>query len=135
MTRKLAWLYAAIFLTVGLLAFVPGASTGMTHEPGAEGHVMLLGIFQINTTHTIIHLVSASLGILGASISTGAARLYFLAVGCAYGGVTLLALMQGGSVLGMTHMNGADNGIHAFLGLSALAIALVLPAMVPEKAQ
>lgn len=132
MIRKLAWLYAAAFLVVGLLAFVPAASTAM--PDGTTDHVMLLGLFQVNLFHNIVHLASAVLGGLAALTSNAASRLYFIAVGLGYGATTALAFVSGGAILGLTHMNMADNVIHLAIGASALAIGLLLPTATPAQA-
>lgn len=134
MMRTMAWVFAAAFLLVGILGFIPGLSTAAGDGAGNEGHVLLLGLFQINMLHNVFHLVSAALAALAALTSTAMSRLYFIVIGVGYTAVTALALATGGSILGMTHMNMADNLAHLALGLAALAIAFILPARLSVQA-
>ena len=57
--RTLAKVFGVVFVLVGILGFVPGITSG--------GH--LLGIFEVDTTHNIIHLISGILAFVAVSCS------------------------------------------------------------------
>jgi len=75
MIRKLAWGYAALFLAVVLLGYIPG----LTDE-----HGMLLGLFHIELKDDVLHLGSALWAAIAAWLSTGAALFYFRLFGLIY---------------------------------------------------
>ena len=55
MAKSLGMLFGLVFLAVGILGFVPGIS-----PPGPDGMPMLLGIFMVNTAHSIVHIDSGA---------------------------------------------------------------------------
>ena len=110
MVQKLAWVFAVVFILIGVLGFVPGITT--------DGY--LLGIFEVDWLHNIIHLAS---GILAAILaSSGYASAYFKIFGLVYLAVTILGFMDGSSVLGLFNVNSADNILHLVIAVVSLAI-------------
>lgn len=112
MVQKLAWVFGIVLLAVGILGFVPGVT--------ANG--MLLGIFEVDGLHNVIHLLSGIVAVLAARGSAAYARLYFKVFGVVYGLVTILGFVQGGSVLGLFMVNMADNVLHLVIAAAALYI-------------
>ena len=110
MIQKLAWVFAAVFIVVGVLGYVPGVTS----------NGMLLGIFTVDSTHNVIHLLSGILAALAAMGSGAYARLYFKVFGVVYALVTILGLTMGGSVLGLIMVNMADNILHLVIAAVAL---------------
>ena len=109
--QKLARVFGYVFVAVGVLGFVPGVTT-------ADGQ--LLGIFQVDTMHNIVHLLTGVLA-LAAAMGTGAyVNLYFKVFGVVYALVTVLGFLSG-SVLGMV-TNGADNVLHLVIAAIALYV-------------
>jgi hypothetical protein len=106
--QKLAKLFAIVFVLVGVLGFVPGITT--------DGH--LLGIFEVNTLHNIIHLATGLVAFWAAN-SVSNSRLFFKVFGIVYLLVTVLGFMQGG-VLGLIDTNMADNLLHLVIAAAAL---------------
>lgn len=109
--QKLARVFGYVFVAVGVLGFVPGVTT-------ADGQ--LLGIFQVDTMHNIVHLLSGVLALVAASGAGTNARLYFQVFGVVYALVTVLGFLSG-SVLGMV-TNGADNVLHLVIAAVALYV-------------
>ena len=109
--QKLARVFGYVFVAVGVLGFVPGVTT-------ADGQ--LLGIFQVDTTQNIVHLLSGVLALVAASGAGTNARLYFQVFGAVYALVTVLGFLSG-SVLGMA-TNGADNVLHLVIAAAALYV-------------
>ena len=110
-TQNLAWVFGVVFLVVGIAGFVPGLTT--------DG--VLLGIFQVDTLHNIIHLLSGAAAVL-AALSGAYARLYFQVFGVVYALVTVVGFWQGSTVLGLIDINMADNALHLVLAAASLWI-------------
>ncbi|HSE57042.1 MAG TPA: DUF4383 domain-containing protein [Candidatus Paceibacterota bacterium] len=107
-TQKLAKLFGWVFLIIGVLGFVPGIT--------GNGH--LLGIFEVDSLHNIIHLLSGVLALwLGKSES--GAKTYFKVFGVVYALVTVLGFLSG-TVLGLISVNLADNVLHLVIAAIAL---------------
>lgn len=107
--QKLAKLFGIVFVLIGVLGFVPGITS--------DGQ--LLGIFEVNTLHNIIHLATGLIA-FWAMASVANARLFFKIFGLVYALVTILGFTMGGDVLGLIHANMADNLLHLVIAAVAL---------------
>jgi hypothetical protein len=112
LARLFALVIGVVFLLVGVLGFLLNPSGGE-----------LLGIFAVNVVHNLIHVVVGVLGI--AAAYTGRSRLFAQGLGVVYLLVGVLGLIPGlapdGMLLGLVHINMADNILHLVVGaLSAL---------------
>ena len=110
--QKLARVFGAVLVAVGVLGFVPGITS--------SGN--LLGIFQVDAIHNIFHLLT---GVLAFVVANGAgtnARLYFQVVGVVYALATVVGFLQGDTVLGIMAVNGAGNVLHLVIAAVALYI-------------
>jgi hypothetical protein len=108
--RTAALVYGVVFLVVGVMGFVPGITT--------QGEY-LLGIFGVNALHNVVHLLFGVLGI--AAALSGWSRSYFQGVGVIYLLLGVLGFIPGLYVghemlLGLVHINLADNLLHLALG-------------------
>ncbi|MEK7461996.1 MAG: DUF4383 domain-containing protein [Patescibacteria group bacterium] len=112
--QKLAKLFGIVFVLIGVLGFVPGVTT--------DGH--LLGIFEVDALHNIIHLATGLIAIW-AACSLAHAKLFFKVFGVVYALVTILGFAMGGDVLGLIHTNGADNILHLLVAIVALYAGFV----------
>ncbi|MEI8062162.1 MAG: DUF4383 domain-containing protein [bacterium] len=108
-TSKFAKLFGGIMLVVGILGFVPGVTSG--------GH--LLGIFEVDTVHNVIHILT---GILGLAFANTSPKGFFKAFGIVYLIVTIVGFVQGNTVLGLIGVNLADNLLHLVISVVALAV-------------
>jgi|ERR1700688_5305587 len=116
MTAKLAaTVIGIVFIAVGILGFVPNPLVSPT------------GMFAVNTEHNLVHLVSGAVLLAGAYTGLGASLALKL-IGIIYGAVAVLGLYVGpGMLLGMVHINAADNWLHVLLALVILAAGFLLP--------
>lgn len=121
MIKKLAVLFGAVFLVVGILGFIPALT-----PTDAEGHRNLLGLFEVDTVHNIVHVLSGAAALIAGLVSGYASRLYFKIFGAVYALVTLVGMVSG-SALGLFHVNGADNFLHLALAIALLAIGFGTP--------
>jgi len=126
--RLAATVVAVVFLLVGILGFIPGATTeydGMTFA-GHESTAMLLGIFHVSILHNIVHLLFGIVGLVMARTAAGATS--FL-IG---GGVVYLVLWIYGLVIdhdsaaNFVPLNGADNWLHLILAIGMIGLGVVL---------
>ena len=137
MRKSPAQIYALVFgltLTLaGILGFFYSSdfSTGAAAaEPGNRD--ALIGVFDVNGWHNVVHLLSGLVG-LAAAASWRSARLYAWGFGIVYLLVTGIgfALGDGHAILGLVPVNTEDNYLHlaiALLGLIAAAASPTSPA-------
>jgi hypothetical protein len=109
MLKKAALVFGAI-----LLGFVPALT-----PKDSMGMPLLLGLFMVGTVHNIIHLVTGLAGLL-ASSSAKNSRLFFQVFGIVYALVTVIGFIQGDTVLGLIHVNLADNLLHLAIAATSL---------------
>ncbi|MGH3711903.1 MAG: DUF4383 domain-containing protein [Micromonosporaceae bacterium] len=110
----------AVFVLVGLLGF---AVSGGHPAAGQEGG-LLLGIFEVNLLHNLVHLVVGAALIGGAIAGVRISRVVNAAVGAVYVVVGLVGLMIIGGAMDLIALNGADNALHLVAGLALLAVGL-----------
>jgi hypothetical protein len=108
------------FVVMGALMVIVGI-LGFFQNP-------LLGLFEVNTLHNLIHVGS---GIVTAAVAfrgIGAMRTWGKLFGFFYLAVAIIgAVVPGGDVLGLLHLNIADNLLHLALALFFLYYALLAP--------
>lgn len=116
MTARLAAIVIGIvFLAVGVLGFVPNPLVSET------------GLFAVNAVHNLVHLVSGAVLLAGAYTALGSANGLKI-IGAVYGLVAILGLIVGpGMLLGLVHINAADNLLHVLLAVVILAAGFLLP--------
>ncbi len=107
--QKLAKVFGIVFILIGVLGFVPGVTT--------NGH--LLGVFEVDTLHNVIHLLTGIVAWLAASSSSNS-KLFFKVFGVVYLLVTALGFLMGGDILGLFMVNMADNVLHLVIAVVAL---------------
>ncbi len=117
-----------VFLLVGILGFIPGVTTeydSMTFA-GHDSEAELLGIFQVNVLHNIVHLL---FGIAGIALARTAWNARAFLIG---GGIVYLVLWIFGLVIPLDEainfvaLNTADNWLHFGLGVGMIALGYVL---------
>ena len=130
MAKTLALIFAVVFLVIGVAGFIPALA-----PENADGQ-MLLGIFQINTMQSIIHLLTA-VAAFAAYLGGGYyATTYFKVFGVVYALVALWGLpglMQtfNGVLFGLIHVNLATELLH----IAIAAVSLYAGFMLKENAQ
>ncbi len=82
----------------------------------------LLGIFEVNGIHNLIHIATGLL-LLAVAPKRATAKTGVLAFGVVYGLVTVIGLIDGETVLGLIPVNAADNVLHIALTVAALLAA------------
>jgi hypothetical protein len=116
MTAKTAALLIGIvFIVVGLLGFIDNPIIGASHE----------AIFHADTFHNGVHIGSGILFVLVGLAAPGFASRFLILFGIVYLLIGVVGLISYGTdgfgkVLGVLHVNGADNLLHVALGLVIL---------------
>lgn len=111
MLKKLAMIFGVVLLLIGVLGFVPGITS----------NGMLLGIFEVNLIHNIIHLASGAVALWASMTSVKASKMYFQIFGVIYGLVAVLGVFNmDGPLLGLVAHNTADLVLHIVVAAVAL---------------
>lgn len=111
----------AVFVVVGLLGFTVSGGHSVAGHTGGE----LLGLFQVNTLHNVVHLLVGAVMVAGAIAGTRAARAVNILIGAVYLVLGVLGLfILGDRPLNIIALNGADNGLHLVIGIVLLGVGL-----------
>jgi hypothetical protein len=131
MRKSPAQIYALTFGATLVLAGILGFFYSADFSTGDTERDALVGLFDVNGWHNIVHIASGLVGLALASSWSGA-RLYAYGFGLVYLVVTAIgfAIGDGESILGLIPVNTADNILHlaiALLGLLAGILSAVAP--------
>lgn len=110
--------FGAVYVLVGLLGFTV---TGLNGFASTNGE-LLLGIFELNPLHNLVHVLVGALLIAGGLAAARTAQLVNTSVGGVYLLVGVLGLFLLGSPANILALNPADNGLHL---VSAALLMLV----------
>ena len=123
-----AVLVAAAFSIIGVLGFIPGATTHLDQLQWAGHHsgAMLFGVFAVSTLHNVVHFAFGIIGFIFAR-TYSASRAYLLAGGVGYLALWAYGLMMDqGSALNIMPVNDADNWLHFGVGVGLVVLGLTL---------
>ncbi len=117
--QTVALAFGAIYVLVGIIGlFVAKSFAGNGQQEGD-----ILGIFQVNHVHNIVHLLIGAALIVAAK-RHDTARTANLAIGAVYLLLAVLGPVIQGKAIDIVALNGADNVLHALSGLVLLGTAL-----------
>jgi hypothetical protein len=103
-----------ILLAVGILGFFTNPLISET------------GIFAVNTTHNLVHLITGAVLLGGAYRSLGAS-LALKVIGIFYAAVAIIGWAFGGeTIFGVVAVNHADHWLHVALAIVILAAGFLL---------
>ena len=113
MTRTFGIAFGLLLLLGGILGFVPG----ITDDD------MFLGVFMVNTAHSVMHIVSGAIFLGACLMGARTARLCFQIFGVVYAVVAAIGFKVGeGMIFGVISNNRYDSWGHAGLALILLLI-------------
>ncbi|MFI6299046.1 DUF4383 domain-containing protein [Nonomuraea sp. NPDC050790] len=124
-----------LFLLVGVLGFVPGATTGLDGLTfaGHQSDAMLLGVFEVSILHNLVHLLFGLAGVLMARTWAGA-RAFLLGGGVIYLLLGVYGLLVShDSPANFVPVNAADNWLHLGLALLMVLLGVVLGRRQPVR--
>lgn len=107
LVTPLTRILGAVLVIVGLLGFFMPSP--------------LLGFFEVDMIHNVIHLASGAIALVVAG-NHASARMYLIIFGLVYAAVALIGYVQGATVLGIFAVNAADNVLHAVIGAVCLVV-------------
>lgn len=108
LVKPVTWLLGVVLTLVGIAGFF------------VEGQLL---VFQVDTIHNVVHLLSGVVALWAASSGHAYARLYLIVFGLVYGVVTVLGFATG-SIVGLFPVNEADNYLHAGIAAVCLVVGL-----------
>ncbi|ERG63420.1 hypothetical protein L332_03010 [Agrococcus pavilionensis RW1] len=119
--RLVATIFGAVYLLVGLLGlFVAG-----TNVVGEEG-ALLLGVFQVNHLHNIVHLAIGAALLLAGLRSTPAAKRVNVIVGAVYLLVGIVGFFIVDTPANILALNTPDHFLHLGSAIVLLGVGLAL---------
>ncbi|AWK74921.1 hypothetical protein CBI38_28515 [Rhodococcus oxybenzonivorans] len=127
LARIAAFTVGALFLVVGILGFIPGATTGYDTLGWAGHHseAEILGVFQVSILHNVVHLLFGVAGVVMAR-TAAAARIFLLGGGLIYLLLWLYGLIiNRDSAANFIPVNMADNWLHLGLGIVMIGLGLL----------
>ena len=101
LVKPLTWILGLVLLVVGILGFFG---------------TPILGLFEVNTLHNIIHLASGAIALVAVSMGYSAARTYLVVFGIVYLAVAILGFLGVELLTSLVTTNGADNVLHLAIG-------------------
>ena len=120
LAQRLAFLFGATFLVVGILGFVPGITVSWDQLgfAGEKSDAELLGLFQVSVLHNVAHMLFG-VGILAAKKHRTAVQ-YLLYAGVLYAVLFVYGLIA--SEKGSENFLPTNNGDDVLHGLLSLAL-------------
>ena len=128
--RQLGYAFGAAYLLVGLLGFAVTSGVGFAATEGEK----LLGLFEVNPLHNVVHLLVGALLAGAASRGESVASQVNTFVGGVYLLVGVLGLFLPGSDANILAINGLDNVLHFASSGLLLAVGLGAGRRVPARA-
>lgn len=120
MIKKIAMIFGALFMGIGLLGFVPGITSTAN-----DGTQLLIGIFQVDPIHNAVHIVTGLAGLVAAGVNTKVSRAYLIGFGMIYALIAFLGFFDS-TLFGLMRVNLADNWLHAVLAAGLLGTGLIV---------
>jgi hypothetical protein len=116
-----AFVFGALLVVVGLLGFTVSGG----HEPAGHSGGNLLGLFEVNLLHNLVHLAVGALMIIAAVAGTRAAKALNTIVGLLYLALAVAGLFLLHTTSNILAINHADNILHLVLGTVLTAIGVI----------
>jgi hypothetical protein len=113
--------FGVVYLLVGLAGFAVTTGLAFTAQRGDE----LLGIFEVNPLHNVVHLLVGAALTWGALRGANAARVINTTVGATYLLVGIAGLFVLGSEANILAINAADNLLHLLTAAILLTAGLM----------
>ncbi|UOQ61173.1 DUF4383 domain-containing protein [Leucobacter rhizosphaerae] len=118
--RIVGVIFGGVYVVVGLLGF---AVTGGIGFIARDGH-LLLGIFEVNPLHNVVHLAIGAALIIAGLANTRAAKAVNGTVGAVYLLVGIVGFFIADTAANILALNTADHILHLGSALVLLGVAL-----------
>ena len=115
-SKNISIVFGITFIAAGIIGFIPNPLVSPD------------GIFEVNTMHNLVHLLTGAVFLATLFGSEQAVKITLKVIGVMYTGVAILGFfIEGHLLLGFIHINEADKWLHAGLAVVILAVAFGLP--------
>jgi hypothetical protein len=120
--RVLGIFFGVIYLVAGICGFFLTSSITFTGASGA----FLIGLFEVNPLHNLIHVAAGVILLLAALVSTRTAKLANTGLGAIFliVGIIGLFVASSGNPLNILALNAADNVLNFATAVVLLAVGL-----------
>jgi hypothetical protein len=115
--KTIAIVFGIVLVAAGLLGFVPALN------PGGK----MLGIFDVNAAHNVVHLATGVIALVAGFASDKASKIFFQVFGIVYAAVAALGFYYGEALLlGVVSNNVADTWLHVVIAVIALYLGFMM---------
>ena len=115
--KRIAVIFGILFVAAGLLCYVPAVN------PGGK----LLGVFDVNGAHDIVHIATGIVALVVGFAGDKASRIFFQVFGIVYAAVAALGFYYGNQpLLGIVSNNTADTWLHVVVALISLYLGFMM---------
>ena len=115
--KRISVIFGVVFVAVGVLGWIPALA------PGGK----LLGLFDVNAAHNLVHLATGVIAIVCGAASEKASRLFFQIFGVIYAVAAALGFFYGDQPLfGIVSNNRANSVLHVVRAVIALYLGFVM---------
>lgn len=118
--RLVATIFGAVYLLVGLLGFAVTGGVGFIATEGG----LLLGIFEVNPLHNIVHLLVGAALLIAGIASAQAAKGVNITIGAVYLLLGIVGFFLVGSALNILALNTFDHFLHLASAIVLLGVGL-----------
>ena len=120
--RMLGVIFGAGYLIIGILGFFLTSTTGFVSTQGP----LLIGLFEINPLHNVVHLVIGAALLIAGLSAVRAAKAVNSVIGAVYLvlGIIGLFIAAGDNPLNVLALNSADNVLHFASAVVLLAVGI-----------
>ncbi|PRI11846.1 DUF4383 domain-containing protein [Leucobacter massiliensis] len=118
--RVVGLVFGIIYLLVGVLGFLVTGGVGFIATEGG----LLLGVFEVNPLHNIVHLLIGALLVIGALSGVSAAKGINGTVGAVYLLVGIVGFFIADTAANILALNTADHILHLGSALILLGVAI-----------
>lgn len=125
--RLAAVVFGAVFLLIGIIGFFLTVNVAFVSQEGE----LLLGVFEVNPLHNIIHIVIGAVLLIAGLKSIRYAKTANAVVGGIYLLVGIIGLFIMDSTMNLLALNTADNVLHLLSAVILLGVGLGLERNVP----
>lgn len=118
--RIFAVIFGIIFIGIGILGFLPSFTTDN----------MLFDIFEVNSMHNIVHIITGVIAIMAAT-RLSYTKLFFQIFGVIYAIVAIVGFWRSGDIFGIMQVNLADNLLHLVVAAISLYVGFAIKKVKP----
>jgi hypothetical protein len=129
--RLAATIFGAVYLLVGALGFAVTGGVGFISTQGG----LLLGIFEVNPLHNIIHLLVGAALLIGGLSSVVAAKAINVVIGAVYLLLGVVGFFLVGTALNILALNTFDHFLHLASAIVLLGVGLAADRSVARSTQ